>query len=84
MSSRAESILKFIRQFHHRHGYAPTRREIGHKLNLSTSVVSYYLGLLEDEGKLTVAKGVARGIVLIEDAAPDNADWQHQNRLVSQ
>lgn len=82
-TQRAESILNFIRQFHQRHGYAPTRREIGRKLNLSTSVVSYHLGLLEDEGRLTVAKGIARGIVLTEPPAPDNAEWQALNAMVA-
>jgi SOS-response transcriptional repressor LexA len=66
MTTRPDLILNFIRTFRDRHGYAPTRREIGRKLNLSTSVVSYNLSKLEDAGELTVAKGIARGIVLTE------------------
>jgi len=74
MSSRADRILKFVKNYINIHGYAPTRREIGRKLHLSTSVVSYHLRALEDKGQLTVAKEIARGIVLTEQPAPDNAE----------
>lgn len=82
MNTRTTAILKFIRTFQATHGYAPTRREIGRACHISTSVVSYNLAILQDAGHLTVAKEVARGIVLVEEAAPDNADWQIRTEKV--
>lgn len=71
---RTEAIFKFIKTFHAAHGYAPTRMEIGKACHpsrasgrsLSTSMVNYYLDALQDAGRLTVARNVARGIVLAE------------------
>lgn len=89
---RTEAILKFIRTFHAAQGYAPTRSEIGKACHLSTSMVNYYLDALQDAGRLTVARNVARGIVLVE-AAPTEADdaskspegdWQVANRVARQ
>lgn len=74
MTARTENVYQFIKQYHARHGYAPTRREVGRACNLSTSVVSHHLGILQDAGRLTVARDVARGIVLVEQAV-DEADW---------
>lgn len=83
MSNRADRILKFVRNYINIRGYAPTRREIGRSCGMSTSVVSHHLNTLRDEGYLTMDKGIARGIVLIDQPAPDNAEWQAANRLVS-
>lgn len=79
MKPRTAIILKFIKTFHAAHGYAPTRREIGRACHVSTSVVSYHLGILQDEGRLTVARDVARGIVLVEEA-PTEGEWIELNR----
>lgn len=67
MTDRQKDILDFIKTYHVRHGYAPTRREIGRWCKLSTSVVSYNLAILQDAGRLTVARDVARGIVITEE-----------------
>lgn len=80
MPRRSEAILQFIRAFRDLNGYAPTRREIGKATNLSTSVVSYQLGILQDAGHLTVDRKIARGIVLTE-AAPDAGEWAALNRV---
>lgn len=66
MNTRTDQIFKFVKSFHAAHGYAPTRSEIGRACHISTSVVSYNLAILQDEGRLTVARDVARGIVLAE------------------
>lgn len=68
-ADRQKAILDYIKTYHVRHGFAPTRREIGHACKLSTSVVSYNLAILQDAGRLTVAKDVARGIVITEEVA---------------
>lgn len=76
MTDRQRAILDYIKTFHARHGYAPTRREIGRFCHISTSVVSYNLAILQDAGRLTVAKDVARGIVIIEETpAPSDVEW---------
>lgn len=80
-ADRQRAILEFIKTYHTRHGFAPTRREIGRGVHASTSVVSYNLAILQDDGRLTVARDVARGIVITEQAAPDNADWQVMNEV---
>lgn len=67
MTPRTAAILAYIRSYHLRQGYAPTRREMAHHFHLSTSVVSHHLRLLQDAGKLTVARDIARGIVLVEE-----------------
>lgn len=82
MTTRTQNVYQFIKQYHARHGYAPTRREIGRGCNLSTSMVNYYLGILHDASQLTVTRYVSRGIALTEDA-PDNADWQVLNRVAT-
>lgn len=64
---RSEIILQFIKAYLALNGYAPTRREIGKACNMSPSVVNYQLHRLQDAGRLTVAKDVARGIVLTEE-----------------
>lgn len=66
MTQRTDAIFKFVKTFHAAHGYAPTRMEIGKACHLSTSMVNYYLAILQDAGRLTVARNVARGIVLVE------------------
>lgn len=82
MTDRQQAILNYIKTYHVRHGFAPTRREIGKAVHISTSVVSYNLALLQDAGRLTVAKDVARGIVIIEEAPPDDVEWQVMNKVV--
>jgi hypothetical protein len=67
LGTRTENVYQFIKNYRNRHGYAPTRREIGRFCKLSTSVVNYHLCILQDAGRLTVARDVARGIVLKED-----------------
>lgn len=81
-NNRTERVYQFIKAFCALNGYAPTRREIGRECHLSTSVVSYHLALLQDAGRLTVARDVARGIVLVE-AAPDDVEWAVLNKVAT-
>lgn len=79
MNKRSAQILEFVKAFITLNGYAPTRREIGRGLKLSTSVVSYQLAILQDAGHLTVAREKARGIVLNREM--NDADWQVVNDM---
>lgn len=56
-------ILKFIKDFVLKHGYAPSVREICKKMGLtSTSTVFYHLKKLEDEGLINRDYGKNRAI----------------------
>lgn len=46
-------ILAFVWDFLRREGYSPSYREIGEKLGLAVSTVSYHVALLRADGSLT-------------------------------
>lgn len=51
-----------------RYGYPPTIRWLQEELNMSTtSSVSYHLNQLEEQGRITRDKGVARGIRTVDN-----------------
>ena len=65
LSERQRKILKFIQRFTATHGYPPTIREIGKEVGISsTSVVSYNLKKLAQEGYLDRQTEVSRGLRL--------------------
>ncbi len=65
ITDRRIRICQFIAQFSAAHGYAPTVRQIGRGVGISsTSVVQYYLLRLERAGILKRDPGVSRGLVL--------------------
>lgn len=66
LTERRWKICQFIAQFIAAHRYAPTIREIGHGVGISsTSVVLYHLRALERAGALRHREGYSRTIVLI-------------------
>jgi repressor LexA len=66
LTERRLQICQFIAQFVATHRYAPTIREIGHGMGISsTSVVLYHLRALERAGALCHREGYSRTIVLI-------------------
>ena len=65
LSSRQVGMLTFITNFISQNSYPPTMREIGKACQItSTSVVSYNLNKLEDEGYISKMMRVSRGIQL--------------------
>ena len=65
ISKRQTQICKFIAQFSSENGFAPTIREIGSALSISsTSVVQYHILALEHAGALTRREGYSRTIRL--------------------
>lgn len=65
-SNKAQEILAFVEQFVQENGFAPSVREIGTAVGLSsTSSVSYHLQQLQEKGLLQApgAKGRKRAIV---------------------
>ena len=68
LSERQNAMLKFIREFVHRHGYPPSIRDIAAAVGISsTSVVDYNLRILEKEGYLRRAPDVSRGLELLAE-----------------
>jgi repressor LexA len=68
LSERQSAMLKFIREFVHRHGYPPSIRDIASAVGISsTSVVDYNLRILEKEGYLRRAPDVSRGLELLAE-----------------
>jgi len=54
MEQRLEKIIKFIIQYSENNGYPPTIRDIGERINVSsTSQVSYYLNKLKEKQLIT-------------------------------
>ena len=65
-SNKAQEILEFVNQFVQENGFAPSVREIGAAVGLSsTASVSYHLRQLQEKGLLLSpgAKGRKRAIV---------------------
>jgi repressor LexA len=55
-------ILAYLQEFTHREGYPPSYRQIGNKLGLAVSTVSYHVGLLKADGSLSREPGQPRTI----------------------
>jgi repressor LexA len=65
LSDRQRKILQFIVSFVSENEFPPTIREIGEKVEISsTSVVNYNLAKLEELGLITRRKEVSRGLSL--------------------
>jgi len=63
LTPRQEQILAFIRDFGECNGYAPSMREIGGAVDLtSTSAVSYQLSVLQNKGYLRRIPGGPRTV----------------------
>ena len=69
LTARQRRILDFIRTHHTEHGYAPSLRDIGAQVGLSSvSAVRYQIGELERRGWIRRAPGVARALVVLNPA----------------
>lgn len=69
LSRRQRRILDFIRAHHTEHGYAPSLRDIGAEVGLSSpSSVRYQIGELEQAGWIRRAPGVARALIVLNPA----------------
>src|SRR5258706_8993654 len=76
LSERQRAMMEFISRFSDENGYPPTIREIGAAVNIkSTSVVNYNLNKLNKEGFISRSKKASRGIRVINDNAPLQADF---------
>jgi repressor LexA len=68
LSERQQGILDFIREFIEENRFPPSIREIGERVNISsTSVVKYNLDALERKGLIERNPEISRGIRLAEE-----------------
>ncbi len=68
LSERQSKMLNFIKVFTLENGFPPTVRDIGEAVSISsTSVVDYNLKALQRKGLLRRAKGVSRGLQVVEE-----------------
>jgi len=71
LTPRQRQILGFIREFGECNGYAPSLREIGGAVSLtSTSAVSYQLSVLQDKGCLRRVPGGPRTVEVVLPGRP--------------
>lgn len=69
LSERQQEILKFIRRYMAEKRYAPSMREIGDGVGITTtSLVSHHLKALVEAGYIGRDYAVPRGIWLTEQA----------------
>jgi repressor LexA len=65
LTDKHKKVLEFVNEYQTRHGRPPSIREIGEKVNISsTSVVNYYLRQLENMGYIERDNRVSRGMRL--------------------
>ena len=61
-----EPIVEFIAQFHAEHGFAPTFREVGKGVGLtSSSTIHHHLKALADEGRIAYNPEVPRTLRVV-------------------
>ncbi len=83
LPERQKKMLAFLEEYIARNGYPPTVREIGDAINVtSTSLVSYYLKRLEQQGLIDRASAVSRGIRLASKPGNITADYATGNSEV--
>ena len=75
LTHRQSNVLAFIRARCERDGQSPTLEEIGDALGIgNVSAVLKHVRSLEAKGRLTIEPGHARGIRLVRELAPMDAD----------
>lgn len=81
LSERQKAILRFVQNYLRDHKHAPSTRDIGRGVGISsTSNVTYHINRLVDYGYLTKQPGASRTVVVLETAydpidEPAVHDW---------
>lgn len=71
LTSRQAECLQVIRDYQAEHGYAPTIREIGDRMGItSTNGVKDHMIALEKKGYIRCGTAQARAVVLTDSTAP--------------
>lgn len=67
-------ILDAVESYRREHGFAPTEREIGARIDRATSTVCETLDRMQERGMITRAKGRHRGVVIVAPPEP-SLEW---------
>jgi repressor LexA len=74
LKERHKQVLDVIQDYHAKHGYAPSYREICARTDItSTSMVNYYLEQLEEMGYIERSENISRSLK-IKGAAQEKVD----------
>jgi repressor LexA len=74
LKERHKQVLDVIQEYHAKHGYAPSYREICARTDItSTSMVNYYLEQLEEMGYIERGENISRSLT-IKGAAQEKVD----------
>ena len=74
LKERHKQVLDVIQDYHAKHGYAPSYREICARTDItSTSMVNYYLEQLEEMGYIERGENISRSLT-IKGAAQEKVD----------
>ena len=74
LKERHKQVLDVIQEYHAKHGYAPSYREICARTDItSTSMVNYYLEQLEEMGYIERSENISRSLK-IKGAAQEKVD----------
>ena len=83
-STQKEIILNFIVEYQKNNGYPPTIREMCKALNISsTSTVSYYLDMLENEGLIKKSANKNRALEVNQDNSIIKPDFHKLNSNIT-
>lgn len=69
LTKRQANALQFLKDFHDKHGIAPTFRETAEALGVAPSAAFNMVHRLEERGHIQLMSNRCRSIVLREDAA---------------
>jgi len=68
LTGKQAAIYEYVRNYHARHGYSPSREEIAKEINIHISTLRYHLFAMEKKKLLTWNERIPRSITLIPPA----------------
>lgn len=75
LSERQAAIIRFVQKYMQEHNHAPSIREIGEGVGISsTSNVVYHINRLIDHGYMYKQPGTSRTLVVLSPACDDSAE----------
>lgn len=63
--ARRREIMRFIKSFIRKNGFAPSLREISEGVGVSKTAVQHHLAILQDEGKIRLTPGHYRSLQVL-------------------
>lgn len=80
MTEKQTEIFQWIKRFIERNKYSPTYQEIGDAFKVTPNASHCHVQALEKKGFLTIARGIARGILIDNPIAKPGLSFKtHEN-----